>query len=112
MKKRVVVPLLIFFGIFGLYKAIDVIQGNETVSTVSFVIVGATGDLARKKIWPSVREMVFRSDFLDTAYSIRFYAGARDLPDVTYKTLSDYFNKLGLPSRVGINVEGVQRPQC
>lgn len=86
--------LLLFVGFFGLF-----LRGNGNIGHngdgmdghVSFVVVGGTGDLAKRKIWPSVAELVHRKE-LDL-HSVHFYAGSRDTATVTRNLLTSYFSE-------------------
>ena len=84
---------LLFLGLFGL-KALYKAQSVEA-GVVSFVVIGATGDLAKRKIWPSIVEMISKNQISTT--NVRFYAGARDSPDLIHKTLDNYFTELDCP---------------
>lgn len=59
---------------------------------VTLVVVGANGDLAKKKIWPSLQEMIFRN--LTDSSSLHVYAGTREPVEITNQVFTEYFNNL------------------
>jgi hexose-6-phosphate dehydrogenase len=59
--------------------------------SVNLIIIGSNGDLAMRKLWPSIRELIYK-DSLDDV--IRIHAAARVPVNVTTELLSEYFNKL------------------
>ena len=79
--------------LFLLVTAISAKINDSKATGVSLVVIGANGDLARRKIWPSLRELVRHqgSSFLS---SLIIFAGTRDPPEHTKDTLFNYFKSL------------------
>ena len=88
---------LLFFGLFGALKALYEAQPVAEAGVISFIVIGATGDLAKRKIWPSIVEMISKNQISTT--NVHFYAGARESPDMIHKTLDSYFNELDCPKQ-------------
>lgn len=95
MKERVMVFLFLLF-------VVDTCNSTEQkLSGASLIVIGAGGDLARRKIWPSVRELV-RQD-LTPLSSLLLFAGARNPPEKTKDFLYSYFEKLVCPEEWDIS---------
>ena len=102
-KRAAVVSFLIFLGIIGVLKAIDGSEDIKKAEVVSFIVVGGTGDLAKRKIWPSVAEMVIKEG-IDLSL-VHFYAGTRDSTEATYQLLHTFFSEQECAEQWNINIQ-------
>ncbi|XP_068327338.1 glucose-6-phosphate 1-dehydrogenase, chloroplastic [Pyrus communis] len=77
-------------------KDTTVFNVNESESTVSITVVGASGDLAKKKIFPALFAL-FYEDFLPKHFTIYGYARSKmtdaELRDMVSKTLTCRIDK-------------------
>ena len=68
---------------------------EQNTNGASLIVIGASGDLARRKIWPSLRELVHQD--LTLLSSLLLFAGTRNPPEKTKDFLYGYFEKLVCP---------------
>ena len=102
-KYGVLVSLLIFLAVACFLRGINGTKKQKSGKIVSFIILGATGDLAKKKLWPSVIEMVVTKQ-LDLS-RVHLYAGTRDSKEITYQSMRTYFENYNCAKRLSLDVE-------
>ena len=82
--------LFIIISCFQLVENASDRSSNKGATTL--IIMGANGDLAKRKIWPSVQELIFRN-LVDTSL-LHIYAGSREPTQTTVDNLKHYFKHL------------------
>ena len=82
--------LFIIISCFQLVENASDRSSNKGATTL--IILGANGDLAKRKIWPSVQELIFRN-LVDTSL-LHIYAASREPTQTTVDNLKHYFKHL------------------
>ncbi len=102
-KRRAFVVSFFILLFLGIVRILHGIEDNAEAAVVSFIVIGGTGDLAKRKIWTSVTEMVI-NQVIDLS-SVHFYAGTRDSTEVTYQLLSTYFSEQECAEQLNLSIK-------
>ena len=83
----------IFFIILSCFQLVENANNRSSnKGATTLIIMGANGDLAKRKIWPSVQELIFRN-LVDTSL-LHIYAASRQPTQTTIDNLNHYFKHL------------------
>ena len=83
---------LVFFIGIDLLSGIENARKQEILEVDTLVIIGATGNLAKRKIWPSIKELLVKNT-LDLS-SMYIYAATRDTEHLIKTQLEAVFTDL------------------
>ena len=93
--------LLSFFVVLTFSTTADFTDGGNALSSldsvVSLVIVGANGDLARKKLWPALQEL-YLTKTIDFS-TLYVYAATREPTDTATENFRTFFSELRCPEK-------------
>ena len=88
--------------LFGIWTDFVICEKEPSfVHSVNVIVIGSSGDLAKRKIWPSIRELVFEGYLTDVSFNI--YAATRNPVYISSKWFNEYFSTLSCDDKWKLN---------